>query len=184
MVCPQTHVSLSRIPDVKFIIAGRGQELDSLRQRAWTMGVAHRVDFPGFLPEEELPRVFRVVAVAVFPSLYEPFGIVALESMVAHVPVIVSDAGGLNEIIMNRDNGMKFKSGDPDMLAAAIVELLGNAELRQQITRNALLSVEEKYRWERIVEQTEAVYRQAVENKPQERSWRKEEEWQKRTGTN
>ena len=184
MVCPQTHVSLSRIPDVKFIIAGRGQELDSLRQRAWTMGVAHRVDFPGFLPEEELPRVFRVVAVAVFPSLYEPFGIVALESMVAHVPVIVSDAGGLNEIIMNRDNGMRFKSGDPDMLAAAIVELLGNAELRQQITRNALLSVEEKYRWERIVEQTEAVYRQAVENKPQERSWRKEEEWQKRTGTN
>ncbi len=158
---------LSRFPGVKFIIAGRGQELDSLRQRAWNLGVAHRVDFPGFLSEEELLRIFRVVDIAVFPSLYEPFGIVSLESMVAKVPVVVSDAGGLNEIVTNRENGMKFGTGNPDMLAAAIMELLEDEDLRIRITRNAFCSVEEKYRWERIAERTAAAYQEAIDGRRQ-----------------
>lgn len=153
---------LARIPNVKFVIAGRGQELDSLRQRAWNMGVAHRVDFPGFLSDEELLRIFRVVDIAVFPSLYEPFGIVVLEGMVAQVPVVVSDAGGLNEIVVNRENGMKFNTGNPDMLADAIIELLENKALRDQIIKNAFRIVDEKYRWERIAQRTEVVYLQAV----------------------
>ena len=149
---------LSRYQDVKFIIAGKGQELDALRQRAWNMGVAHRVDFPGFLPEEDLLKMFRVVDLAVFPSLYEPFGIVALEGMVAGLPVVVSDAGGLNEIVENRVNGMKFPTGNPDMLAEAIVTLLLDGDLRTRITETAHKMIMDKYLWTHIAEQTVKTY--------------------------
>ncbi len=153
---------LARRPDVKFVIAGRGQELDALRQRAWNMGVAHRVDFPGFLSDDELLRMFRIVDIAVFPSLYEPFGIVALEGMVAGVPVIVSDAGGLNEIVTNRENGMKFSTGNADMLAQEIVELLENADLRRAVVGNAIRLVDERYRWDRIAQRTVGIYEEAL----------------------
>ena len=149
---------LARCQNVKFIIAGKGQELDSLRQRAWNMGIAHRVDFPGFLPDEELLRLFRLVDVAVFPSLYEPFGIVTLEAMVAHVPVVVSDAGGLNEIVQDRENGMKFRTGDSDMLANAVVELMLDDGLRQRIAESAFRSIKEKYHWAEIARQTVETY--------------------------
>jgi glycosyltransferase involved in cell wall biosynthesis len=153
---------LARYQDVKFIIAGKGQELDALRQRAWNMGVAHRVDFPGFLPEEDLLKMFRVVDVAVFPSLYEPFGIVALEGMVAGLPVVVSDAGGLNEIVEDRVNGMKFPTGNPDLLADAIVTLLLDGDLRARITETAHRMIMEKYLWKHIAEQTVKTYESAM----------------------
>ena len=162
---------LSRYQDVKFIIAGKGQELDTLRQRAWNMGVAHRVDFPGFLPEGDLLRMFRVVDVAVFPSLYEPFGIVALEGMVARIPIVVSDAGGLNEIVEDRVNGMKFPTGNPDMLADAIVALLLDKELRTKITDNAYQTILNRYQWEHIATRTVETYQASLHHKsamPQE----------------
>lgn len=157
---------LARYQDVKFIIAGKGQELDSLRQRAWNMGVAHRVDFPGFLPENDLLRMFRVVDVAVFPSLYEPFGIVALEGMVAHLPVVVSDAGGLNEIVEDRVNGMKFPTGNPDMLADAIVTLLLDPGLRAQIAENAFRTIQDRYLWSHIAGLTVKTYEDALLARP------------------
>jgi len=153
---------LSRISSVKFVIAGKGQELDSLKQRAWNMGVAHRVDFPGFISEEELLRMYKISNVAVFPSLYEPFGIVALEGMVAKIPVVVSDAGGLNEIIDNRYNGMKFNTGNAEMLAESIIELIENESLREKIIDNAFRTVEDKYSWARIAHQTVDVYNHAI----------------------
>ncbi len=154
---------LARYQDVKFIIAGKGQELDALRQRAWNMGVAHRVDFPGFLSEEDLLRMFRVVDVAVFPSLYEPFGIVALEGMVARLPVVVSDAGGLNEIVEDRVNGMKFPTGNPDMLADAIVTILLDGALRARITENAFQTIKERYLWKCIAQHTVKTYEAALQ---------------------
>ncbi len=157
---------LSRVPKCKFVIAGKGQEMDKLKERAWNMGVAHRVDFPGFISEDELLRMYKISSMAVFPSLYEPFGIVALEAMVAQIPVVVSDAGGLNEIVENRLNGMKFNTGNADMLADAIVELLQNESLRRRVVANAYRKVADVYQWEHIARQTAAVYKQTIAEMP------------------
>lgn len=166
------HVLMDAIPKVlgsvgnaKFVIGGKGLEADSLRQRAWNMGVADKVCLAGFIPDDVLLRLYRVVDIAVFPSLYEPFGIVALEGMLAQVPVVVSDAGGLNEIVTNRLNGMKFQTGNSDMLARSIVELLTNTDLARAVIRNAESTIQERYNWNKLAELTVQAYQFALEGR-------------------
>lgn len=163
------HVLMDAIPKIlaacgnaKFVIGGRGPEADSIRQRAWNMGVADKVCLAGFIPDDVLLKLYKLVDIAVFPSLYEPFGIVALEGMLAQVPVVVSDAGGLNEIVSNRLNGMKFQTGNSDMLARCIVELLTNTDLARAVIRNASQSIQEKYDWDKLARMTVQAYQSAV----------------------
>lgn len=151
-------IVLSKYRDVRFIIAGSGPERDTLEKKAIDNGVADRVHFTGYIDDEELYKMYKCVDIAVFPSLYEPFGIVALEAMVANLPVVVSEAGGFNEIVTNRYNGMKFRTGRSDLLADCIIELLTSPELAAEITKNAWNTIYEKYKWSAIVEKTYAVY--------------------------
>lgn len=114
--------------------------------------MADRVHFTGYINDEELCKMYKCVDIAVFPSLYEPFGIVALEAMVANLPVVVSEAGGFNEIVTNRFNGMKFRTGRSDLLADCIIELMTSPDLVIDITKNAWNTINEKYKWSAIVE--------------------------------
>lgn len=153
---------LSRMKKVRFVISGTGPELDTLKKRAEEMNVADRVALTGFISDDDLLKMYKCADVAVFPSLYEPFGIVALEGMVAGIPVVVSEAGGLNEIVANRVNGMKFTTGRSDLLAECIVELFGDQKLVKDITENAWNTITEKYRWRDIARKTCEVYGEII----------------------
>ena len=87
-------IILSRYPNCKFVVAGKGPALDYLMRRARELGVYERIYFTGFVDDAVRNNLYHVADVAVFPSLYEPFGIVALEAMAAQVPVVVSNVGG------------------------------------------------------------------------------------------
>jgi glycogen(starch) synthase len=150
---------LSRNPNVKFVIAGKGQELENLRKQASMLGLSDRVDFPGFISEDMLLKLYKCADVAVFPSLYEPFGIVALEGMVARVPVVVSDTGGFSQLIQHRVNGMKFEAGNASALAGCILDLLADPDLVSSITEKACETLNRYYRWEDIAKKTLEVYR-------------------------
>ncbi len=154
------HVLLNAIPeilrnynDVKFVIAGKGPCLNSLIEQSRNLKIQNRVYFTGFVGEEVLLKLYKCSDIAVFPSTYEPFGIVALEGMVAGIPVVVSDTGGLREIVDHRVNGMKFYSGNSNSLADCILELLCDDNLAKHISINALESVHRLYNWNRITEQ-------------------------------
>lgn len=149
---------LSEVKNVRFVIAGSGPELGALQKRAEEMGVCDRVALPGFITDDDLRKMYKCADVAVFPSLYEPFGIVALEGMVVGIPVVVSEAGGLNEIVIHRVNGMKFMTGRSDLLAECIVELFRNPELVKDITENAWNTIIKKYQWRDIARKTYEVY--------------------------
>ena len=110
-------------------------ELRSLSDR---LGIGSRVYFAGYVEEKAKNFFYNKARVAVFPSLYEPFGIVALEGMAAGVPVVVADTGGLAEIITHRDNGLKTYPGDASSLASNIIEALSNETLRNQIPLTGL----------------------------------------------
>ncbi len=153
---------LSQYTAVRFVIAGSGPERTPLEKKAMDIGVSDKATFTGYISDEQLLKLYKCADIAVFPSLYEPFGIVALEGMVAGIPVVVSEAGGLNEIVVNRFNGMKFSTGRSDLLAEHIVELLENPELVVDITRNAWNTIYEKYQWEEITRRTYKVYEQAA----------------------
>jgi len=153
---------LSRYGQVKFIIAGKGPEYEALQHRAHELNVAERVIMPGFIPDDFLLRLYKCSDIAVIPSLYEPFGIVALEGMVAGIPVVVSNVGGLNQIVEHRVNGMKFEAGSSYELAECILELLTCPELVKSIIQHASESVNRFYRWDDIAARTYVVYKQAL----------------------
>jgi len=152
---------LSGLPDIKLLVGGTGPYESYLKARAGELGLEGRVDFLGFLNEDERNRFLKQVDVAVFPSLYEPFGIVALEAMAAHVPVIVSDTGGLSEVVAHGIDGYKVPPGQPGALAYYIKEVLANPGLARELTRKAWKKVLTVYDWQHIAMETLMVYREA-----------------------
>jgi glycosyltransferase involved in cell wall biosynthesis len=92
------------------------------------------------------------------PSLFEPFGIVALEAMAAKSPVVVSDTGGLSEIVEHDSTGVKVYPNNPDSLAWGITKVLLDENYRNRIRENAYKKVQEKYDWDKIAQQTKWIY--------------------------
>lgn len=148
--------------NVKFVIAGKGPQFDYLNEMAARLNVAHKVYFTGYISDNDLSRLYKCADVAVFPSLYEPFGIVALEGIVAGVPIVVSDTGGLGEIVNHGIDGMKAYTGNSNSLADSILEILFNPGKAEEMKRKALDKVHRVYNWNTISEQTMEVYRKVV----------------------
>jgi glycogen synthase len=122
------------------------------------MGLEHKVLFQGFMDEKSLLRLQKCADVSVVPSLFEPFGIVALEAMAAKSPVIVSDTGGMSEIVEHDVTGVKVYPNNPDSLAWGINKVLLDDKFRQWIRENAYRVVQEKYGWDKIAQQTKHTY--------------------------
>lgn len=155
-------------PEVKLVIGGKGPQEDELKGLVREIGLDNRVFFTGFVSDQMRDELYHWAEVAVFPSTYEPFGIVALEAMVAGTPVIVSDVGGLGEIVEDGVNGLKIPPFDDQALATALTRLLTDSSLAAAIRNNAYQALEDRYSWDRIAAQTCDVY-QAVLPKIQER---------------
>lgn len=153
---------ISYYHDVKFVIAGKGPQMDYLHGKAAEMKVLHKIIFTGYINDEDLSRLYKCADVTVFPSLYEPFGIVALEGMVAEVPVVVSDAGGLGEIVNHGIDGMKAYSGNANSLADSIMEILFNPEKAGEMKDRAYEKVKSMYNWDLISKQTLEVYQEVL----------------------
>jgi glycosyltransferase involved in cell wall biosynthesis len=156
---------LKSVPQARYIIAGRGPELDRLRNLVWEMGLSNKVLLPGFIEEEDRNRLYKVADCAVFPSLYEPFGIVALEAMAAGTPVVVSEVGGLREVVRHAETGITIYPGDPESCAWGIIHTLQHPKWAAQRVENALLDVEQRFNWDIIARQTADVYTRIVEER-------------------
>jgi glycosyltransferase involved in cell wall biosynthesis len=150
----------------KFVIIGGGNT-DHLKRQAWDLGIAHKCYFTGFMSDMDLDRFQTVADCAVFPSLYEPFGIVALESFAARVPVVVSDTGGLPEVIRHTKTGIVTYTNNPDSLAWGILEVLKNPGYAQWLVDNAYEDLERRFSWFKLAQQTEAVYGRVLHERSQ-----------------
>jgi glycosyltransferase involved in cell wall biosynthesis len=155
------HV-LRRCPEAKLVVAGAGAR-DHLEARARSRGVDRKVLFTGFLPEEDLSRLYGVADVAVFPSLYEPFGIVALEAMAAGAPVVSSDIGGLREVVTHEETGVHTWANNPESLAWGICRVLSDQTLARQLRRRGRREVQERYGWASVARETIGVYSEVLD---------------------
>jgi len=153
---------LQNYQDVKFVIAGRGPCLDDLKAQAERLGISNKVYFTGYLNDVQITKMYKAIDVATFPSLYEPFGIVALEGMLAGAATVVSDAGGLNEIVSHGIDGMKSYAGNANSLADSILEVLFNQDLCKQIATNAHAKVVKEFNWDVIAKKTMVVYKNTI----------------------
>ncbi len=149
-------------PGAKFVLAGGGGYANDLKAQASRLGVAGSVIFPGRISDEVRDGLFMVSDCAVFPSLYEPFGIVALEAMAAGVPVVVSDVGGLSEVVDLHQTGIKVHPNDPESLAWGILHTLRNPQWSAQRVQNADNLVRNLYNWHRIADMTINTYEKTV----------------------
>ena len=148
--------------DTKLVIAGKGGMLDELRAQAEHMGLANKVYFTGYLNSKQVQKIYKCADVAVFPSTYEPFGIVALEGMLAGVPTVVSDIGGLNEIVDHGINGMKSYAGNPNSIADSVLTLLYDQQLAANVAKKAKQKVKEEFNWTKIAQDTHYIYEKAI----------------------
>lgn len=146
------------IPGIHCVIAGRGTYLPELQTQIDMEGVSDIVQLAGFVPDAELRALLRDAACVVIPSLYEPFGIVALEGMAAGAPTIVARTGGLAEIVEGTGAGVLFEPGNHHELADRIAEVLADPvdSARLSVTADALLR--STYTWDAIATSTVGVY--------------------------
>ncbi|MDZ8109733.1 MAG: glycosyltransferase family 4 protein [Nostoc sp. DedQUE12a] len=151
---------------VKFVIVGGGNT-DHLKRQAWDLGIWQHCYFTGFLSDEYLDKFQTVADCAVFPSLYEPFGIVALESFASRVPVVVSDTGGFPEVVQHTKTGIVTWVNNADSLAWGILEVLRNPDYRQWLVDNAYEDLERRFSWPKLAKQTEQVYQRVVQERSQ-----------------
>jgi len=158
------HILINAVPkilskvDAKFIIVGSGYMKEQLLNIVRSMGLEHKVMFEGFMDEQTLVKLQRIADVSVVPSLFEPFGIVALEAMAARCPIVVSDTGGLSEIVDHDISGVKVYPNNPESLAWGITKVLLDPGFATYIRDNAYKKVQEKYNWEKIAQQTKNIY--------------------------
>jgi glycogen(starch) synthase len=150
-------------PGAKLVIAGKGPYLDALKHRAYQLGIYSRVYFTGYIDDDTRNALYKSATVAVFPSLYEPFGIVALEGMAAGTPVIVSETGGLGEIIHHGENGLKVYCDNVNSLADNIIWALQHPDHCKKMKVKALEDVQEIYSWDKIATQTSSVYKEIID---------------------
>ena len=148
--------------DAKLIIAGKGGMTDELKAQAEALGISNKVYFTGYLDAKQVQKMYKCADVAVFPSTYEPFGIVALEAMLAGVPTVVSDVGGLDEIVEHGVTGMKSYAGNSNSIADSILAFLYDHQLAAKVSKNAKAKVKELYNWNKIAQDTHYVYEQAI----------------------
>ncbi|TAK22078.1 MAG: glycosyltransferase family 1 protein [Chloroflexota bacterium] len=151
--------------DLKLVVAGTGGELDQCRQRADELGVGANILFTGFVGDDDRDRLLRIADVAVFPSLYEPFGIVALEAMAARAPVVVSSVGGLTEVVDLHETGITVYPDDVDSLIWGILHTLDHPEWSRQRADNAYGMVRDRFNWDAIARDTIATYRRVIEER-------------------
>jgi glycosyltransferase involved in cell wall biosynthesis len=151
------------VPETRFVIAGGGRLEPSLRALADELGVSDRVTFLGRVPHEDVPSVVAGLSVAVNPTAVpESFGVAVLEASACAVPVVATDVGGVPEVCVDRVTGIMVRPGDPGQMAAAIVELLGDASLRSSMGDAGRRYVVANFEWSVTVDRMLTVLQEAV----------------------
>lgn len=139
----------------------RDTELARLQTLKDELGIGDLVTFLGKRSQECLPYYYSAADVVVMPSLYESFGMVALEAMACGTPVVASDVGGLSFVVRDGETGFLFPTQNPRALADCLGYLIRNPELRRTLGKRGI-EVAREYAWSRIADQIENLYIDAI----------------------
>jgi len=152
-----------RYPEAKFIIVGEGWSRDLLEAEARASGQGRKIQFTGFASDQEVINLMTSADALVVPSVYEPFGIVALEGMATGVPVVASKVDGLAEVIEHDRTGVFVYPRSPESIAWGVDQVLSDPGHAKWLTENAKEELRKAYSWEAVAMKTVEVYRKVVE---------------------
>ncbi|MEA2310529.1 MAG: glycogen synthase [Solirubrobacteraceae bacterium] len=149
---------VERLGNVRFLIAGSGTAEGELKAQAQRLGLMEHGSFVGWTGDDELHSLYRIADLCLVPSIYEPFGLVALEAMASGCPCIVADTGGLREVVPGgRRVGLRFRAKDSRALARHAETLLTDDALRDRLVAEASEHVL-RFDWADVARQTAGVY--------------------------
>jgi glycogen(starch) synthase len=147
-----------RVPGIHCVIAGRGSYLPELQSQIELEGVSDIIHLAGFLDDDRLRDTVHHAGCVVIPSLYEPFGIVALEALAGGAPLVVARTGGLAELVEGTGAGLLFEPGNADELATCIETVLNADALADEMREHGAELLADRYSWQAIAGATAAVY--------------------------
>ena len=153
---------IERVGNVRFLVAGSGTHEEELKEQAEQLGLMEHGTFMGWIGDDVLHSLYRIADLCVVPSLYEPFGLVALEAMASGCPCIVADTGGLREVVPAGEKvGLRFNGGDPEHLGVMIERMLTDDELRERLIAEASEHVL-SFDWADVARQTSRLYGETI----------------------
>ena len=148
--------------DMRLLIAGTGPDRDQLIALCEELGIRQLVDFLGYIPNQELPKLYAKFDVSVSLSREESFGVVAVEAMSCGCPVVTSDAEGFCEVVDNNVTGFVVPKDNPEAAAEAIERFIDNPQLRATMGTSARQRVADLYDWERNVDTMMDIYKRVI----------------------
>jgi len=153
---------IERVGNVRFLVAGSGTHEEELKEQAEQLGLMEHGTFMGWIGDDVLHSLYRIADLCVVPSLYEPFGLVALEAMASGCPCIVADTGGLREVVPAGEKvGLRFNGGDPEHLGVMIERMLTDDGLRERLIAEASEHVL-AFDWADVARQTGQLYDETI----------------------
>ncbi len=159
---------IEQVANVRFLVAGSGTHEAELKAQAERLGLAEYGSFLGWIGDDVLHSLYRIADLCVVPSIYEPFGLVALEAMASGCPCIVADTGGLREVVpLGERVGLRFNGGDAAHLGVMIERLLVDEQLRERLVTEASEHVL-RFDWDDIAQRTRGIYSELRELRPRE----------------
>jgi len=170
LIAAMPHV-LQKTPNAKLVIVGLGDMREYLERMVQNLKLQDVVKFRfEFIPEEERIAHYAACDVAVFPSVYEPFGIVALEAMSMQKPVVVGASGisGMREVVVptgQEQCGFHVNPNDPTDIAWAIVNAVQDPQRKLQLGQNGRKKVLQEFSWDVIAKKTIQFYNELLESK-------------------
>lgn len=155
-----------RLGDVRFVVAGTGTAEAELKRQSRRLGLARYGTFLGWTGDDMLHSLYRVAEVCIVPSIYEPFGLVALEAMASGCPCVVADTGGLREVVpADGTAGLRFRSRDSDALGRVLEQVLTDEEARAQLVAEGREHVL-RFGWPDVARRTFSVYEMLAPKTP------------------
>jgi glycogen synthase len=149
---------IEHVGNVRFLVAGSGTHERELKAQAKRLGLSKHGTFLGWIGDDVLHSLYRIADLCVVPSIYEPFGLVALEAMASGCPCIVADTGGLREVVPRGERvGLRFNGGDAEHLGVMIERLLVDDALRDRLVTEASEHVL-RFDWDDIAVRTRGIY--------------------------
>jgi len=159
-----------KIPEAKFIIAGRGSQESMLKELSKSLGILGNTKFVGFIPYEELPQYLRAAEVYVSTSLSDA-GLAAstAEAMACELPVVITDFGNNRDWVNDGEGGFIIPAKNPAILAQKIVYLLQNRDVRRKFGKTNRRIIEERNNYEKEMKLMEDIYIQLKDAYPRRR---------------
>jgi glycogen synthase len=155
---------VARQPGTRFLVAGSGTHEAELRRQAADLGVMEHGTFLGWIGDDVLHSLYRIADLTIVPSIYEPFGLVALEAMASGCTCIAADTGGLREVVPHDEAGLRFPARDPAAIAEVAERVLSDEALRRRLVAEAHEHVR-RFDWDDVAERTAALYADLVDER-------------------